>query len=82
MIRERNGTGRSPGFNCWCPIVERVSGETFADYVRRNIFVPAGVKATAYCDDLSLVHGLSHAYRHFENGFVPAYENDMAYNAD
>jgi len=28
------------------------------------------------------VHGLSHAYRHFETGFVPAFENDMAYNAD
>ena len=26
--------------------------------------------------------GLSHAYRRFENGFVPANENDMAYNAD
>jgi hypothetical protein len=59
-----------------------VSGESFAEYVRRNIFVPAGVTSTTYCDDLSLVHGLSHAYRHFEKGFVPAYENDMAYNAD
>ena len=70
------------GFQLLVTIVERVSGESFADYVRRNIFVPAGVKATTYCDDLSLVHGLSHAYRHFENGFVPAYENAMAYNAD
>jgi D-alanyl-D-alanine carboxypeptidase len=70
------------GFQLLVTIVERVSGESFADYVRRNIFVPAGVTATTYCDDLSLVHGLSHAYRHFEKGFVPAYENDMAYNAD
>jgi hypothetical protein len=37
---------------------------------------------TTYCDDYTLVHGLSHAYRRFENGFVPANENDMAYNAD
>jgi hypothetical protein len=28
------------------------------------------------------VHGLSRAYRHFETGYVPANENDMAYNAD
>ena len=70
------------GFQLLVTIIERVSGESFADYVRRNIFVPAGVTATTYCDDLSLVHGLSHAYRHFEQGFVPAYENDMAYNAD
>src|SRR5512140_850169 len=70
------------GFQLLVTIVERVSGQSFADYVRQNIFVPAGVKTTAYCDDLSLVHGLSHSYRHFEKGFVPAYENDMAYNAD
>lgn len=70
------------GFQLLVTIVERVSGESFAEYVRKNIFEPAGVKSTAYCDDFSLVHGLSHAYRHFENGFVPAYENDMAYNAD
>jgi hypothetical protein len=70
------------GFQLLVTIVERVSGESFADYVGRNIFVPAGVKATTYCDDRSLVRGLSHAYRHFEKGFVPAYENDMAYNAD
>jgi D-alanyl-D-alanine carboxypeptidase len=70
------------GFQLLVTIVERVSGESFAEYVRRNIFAPAGVKTTTYCDDFSLVHGLSHAYRHFEKGFVPAYENDMAYNAD
>jgi D-alanyl-D-alanine carboxypeptidase len=70
------------GFQLLVTIVERVSGESFADYVQKNIFGPAGVKATTYCDDLSLVHGLSHAYRHFEKGFVPAYEDDMAYNAD
>ncbi len=70
------------GFQLLVTIVERVSGQSFADYVRQNIFVPAGVKTTTYCDDLSLVHGLSHSYRHFEKGFVPAYENDMAYNAD
>src|SRR5262249_10831879 len=70
------------GFQMLVSIAERVSGESFATYVQRNIFEPAGVKSTSYCDDFSLVHGLSHAYRHFEQGFVPAYENDMAYNAD
>jgi D-alanyl-D-alanine carboxypeptidase len=70
------------GFQLLVTIVERVSGESFAAFVQKNIFEPAGVKQTSYCDDFSLVHGLSHAYRHFEKGFVPAYENDMAYNAD
>ena len=70
------------GFQLLVTIVERVSGESFADYVQHNILVPAGVLSTTYCDDLSLVHGLSHSYRHFETSFVPAYENAMAYNAD
>jgi D-alanyl-D-alanine carboxypeptidase len=70
------------GFQLLVTIVERVTGDSFADHVRRNIFEPAGVKSTTYCDDSSLVHGLAHSYRHFEKGFVPAYENAMAYNAD
>jgi len=70
------------GFQLLVTIVERVSGESFAAYVQKNIFEPAAVQRTSYCDDYSLVKGLSHSYRHFEQGFVPAYENDMAYNAD
>jgi len=70
------------GFQLLVTIVERVSGESFADYVQQNIFVPAGVKSTSYCDDFSLVHGLAHAYRKFQNSYVLANENDMAYNAD
>jgi CubicO group peptidase (beta-lactamase class C family) len=70
------------GFQLLVTIVERVSGESFADYVRNHILAPAGVTSTTYCDDLSLVRGLSRAYRHFEQGFVPAYENGMAFNTD
>jgi CubicO group peptidase (beta-lactamase class C family) len=70
------------GFQLLVTIVERVSGLTFADYVKKNLFEPAGLEHTSYCDDYSLVRGLSHAYRRFESGFVAANENDMAYNAD
>ena len=70
------------GFQLLVVIVERVSGQRFAEYVQENILRPAGVKSTSYCDDFSLVHGLSRAYRHFGTGYVPANENDMAYNAD
>ena len=70
------------GFQLLVTIVERVSGQRFADYIQKNLFEPAGLEHTTYCDDYSLVRGLSHAYRRFENGFVAANENDMAYNAD
>src|SRR6476646_8620104 len=70
------------GFQLLVTIVERVTGQAFSDYVQQNIFTPAGVKSTTYCDDFTLVHGLSHAYRKFGSSYVPANENDMAYNAD
>jgi len=70
------------GFQLLVTIVERVSGQPFAAYVKQHLFEPAGLEHTTYCDDYSLVRGLSHAYRRFETGFVAANENDMAYNAD
>jgi D-alanyl-D-alanine carboxypeptidase len=70
------------GFQLLVTVVERVTGQSFADYVQQNIFRPAGVKSTTYCDDFVLVHGLAHAYRRFEGSYVPANENGMAYNSD
>src|SRR5258708_2211935 len=74
------------GFNLLVTIVERVSGQSFPDYVQQNIFKPAGVKSTSYCDDFTLTRGLSHAYRKFGAGpvtsagpnYVEARENGMA----
>ena len=66
--------------------MERVTGQSFPDYVQQNIFKPAGVKSTTYCDDFTLTRGLSHAYRKMGAGvntsYVEAHENDMAYNSD
>ncbi len=70
------------GFQLLVTIVERVTGQSFPDYVQQNILLPAGVKSTSYCDDFTLVHGLSHAYRRFAGSYVPANENGMAYNSD
>jgi CubicO group peptidase (beta-lactamase class C family) len=70
------------GFNLLVTIVERVTGESFPDYVQQNIFKPAGVKSTSYCDDFTLTHGLAHAYRKRGDSYVEAHENGMAYNSD
>src|SRR6478672_5180086 len=74
------------GFQLLVSIVERVTGQSFPDYVQQNIFKPAGVKSTTYCDDFTLTRGLSHAYRKMGVGvntsYVEAHENDMAYNSD
>jgi CubicO group peptidase (beta-lactamase class C family) len=74
------------GFQLLVTIVERVTGQSFPDYVQQNIFKPAGVKSTTYCDDFNLTRGLSHSYRKIGAGaemkYVAAQENDMAYNSD
>jgi D-alanyl-D-alanine carboxypeptidase len=70
------------GFQLLVTILERVTGQSFPDYVQANIFGPAGVKSTTYCDDFTVTHGLAHAYRRSAGGYVPANENDMAYNTD
>jgi CubicO group peptidase (beta-lactamase class C family) len=74
------------GFNLLVTIVERVTGQSFPDYVQQNIFKPAGVRSTSYCDDFTLTRGLAHAYRKIGGGgvtkYVEARENGMAYNSD
>ncbi len=70
------------GFQLLVTIVERVTGQSFPDYVQQNIFKPAGVKSTTYCDDFTLTRGLGHAYRKFGTTYVEARENGMAYNSD
>ena len=70
------------GFNLLVTIVERVTGQSFPDYVQQNILKPAGVKSTTYCDDFTLTRGLSHAYRKIGTSYVEARENGMAYNSD
>jgi CubicO group peptidase (beta-lactamase class C family) len=70
------------GFQLLVTIVERVTGQSFPDYMEENIWKPAGVKSTTYCDDFTLTRGLAHAYRKAAGGYVEARENSMAYNSD
>ncbi|HEY6391438.1 MAG TPA: serine hydrolase domain-containing protein [Bryobacteraceae bacterium] len=70
------------GFQLLVTILERVTGLSYDDYVQQNILAPAGVKDTTYCDDFTLVHGLSHGYRKLGSSYVAANENDMAVNYD
>jgi D-alanyl-D-alanine carboxypeptidase len=70
------------GFQLLVTIIERVAGQSYEDFVARNIFAPAGVKSTTYCDDFTLTRGLSHGYRRMGDGHVPAFENGVAYNTD
>jgi CubicO group peptidase (beta-lactamase class C family) len=43
-------------------LAERVGGVSYPDYLRRNVFAPAGLANTYYCDDASVTPGLGRAY--------------------
>jgi CubicO group peptidase (beta-lactamase class C family) len=63
-------------------ILERVTGESFADYMQRNIFTPAGAAATVTCDNSSVIHGLSHAYQSVGDRYEAATEDSSAVSYD
>lgn len=44
-------------------IVERVSGMTFEEYINKNIFIPAGIKAADYNAYTELPRAMSYSYR-------------------
>src|SRR5450755_1536271 len=70
------------GFQLLVTILERITGQSYEDYVQQNILNTAGVKSTTYCDDFTLTRGLSHGYRKLGSSYVMARENDMAFNTD
>jgi D-alanyl-D-alanine carboxypeptidase len=63
-------------------ILERVSGQSLAEYMQRNIFAPAGANATTWCDNSSVIHGLSHSYQSVGDHYQAATENSSAVSYD
>jgi len=63
-------------------ILERVSGQSFAEYMRTNLFAPAGAAATTSCDNSSVIHGLSHSYQSVGDHYQAAAENSSAVSYD
>lgn len=58
------------GYNLLAMIVERVSGETFANFTKRNIFDPLGMKQTGWRDDFTrIVRGRAIAYSRKEDKY-------------
>ena len=44
------------GFNLATAIVERITGQTFQDWTRDNIFLPLGMEDTGYREDMEVVY--------------------------
>src|ERR1700722_5457815 len=69
-------------FQLLTQILERVSGQPFAEYMQKNLFAPAGATATTSCDNSSVIHGLSHSYQSVGDHYEAATENSSAVSYD
>src|ERR1700723_1931532 len=65
-------------FQLLTEILERVTGQSYDDYMQQNLFAPAGATATTPCDNSSVIHGLSHSYRSVGDHFKAATEDSSA----
>ena len=57
------------GFYLLGQIIERVSGESYADYLRHHLFEPLGLESTSYCDERAVVRHRAKGYDRAEHGF-------------
>ena len=64
-------------------IIERVSGQTYEEYVRQNIFTPFGMQHTSMADWRVLVNHRAHGYQRDKTGWVnaPRYDPLVAFSA-
>lgn len=69
-------------FQLLTQILERVSGQTLADYMQKNLFAPVGATATTWCDNSSVIPGLSHSYQSVGDHYEAATENSSAVSYD
>jgi CubicO group peptidase (beta-lactamase class C family) len=68
------------GYNLLAIIVQRVSGSSLADYTRRRIFEPLGMRSTSWRDDFRrVVRGRAIAYSPAPAGFEQAMPFEDAY---
>lgn len=58
-------------------IIEKISGESYPEYLRHHIFEPLGMQGTSYCDNRAIVPHRVKGYRRTSTGFVnPDPESD------
>lgn len=67
------------GFYLLGMIIEKVSGETYADYMLNHIFKPLGMESTRYCDARSIVKNRAAGYVPSSGRLVNA--DTMTWNA-
>lgn len=58
------------GYYLLAKIIEKVSGEKYADFLKKNIFEKAGMKNTGVSNNESIIEKKARVYSHSENGLI------------
>ncbi|MGC3945243.1 MAG: serine hydrolase domain-containing protein [Chryseolinea sp.] len=53
-------------------VIEKVSGQSYEDYVAKNLFAKAGMSNTYYCNERKITRNRAHGYDGGESGLVRA----------
>ena len=53
-------------------IIEKVSGQTYEDYVREHLFEPAGMVNSLYGNDINIIMNRAYGYQQGEHGYENA----------
>lgn len=69
-------------FQLLTEVLERVTGQPYAEYMQQALFGPAGATATTPCDNSSVIHGLSHSYQSVGDHYEAATEDSSAVSYD
>ncbi len=62
----------NPGYVLLGAIIEKISGQTYEDFVTENIFKPLNLNNTYYGSNAKIIRNLVHGYRKRENKFYNA----------
>lgn len=65
----------NPTYQLFYTIIEQVSGKTFEEYMRENIFTPAGMENAVYFSSDKTIPNMAH-------GYIPNEVSDESSNAD
>lgn len=58
-------------------VIERVSGESYADYLREHVFARAGLTSTTYCDERAIIPNRARGYQILEGRLANIIPLDM-----
>ena len=60
-------------------IIEKITGQSYGDYVTQNLFAKVGMPKSSYCSESALTKGKAHGYNFSPGGLVKAYQQDHSW---